>query len=110
MNAKVKRMWLKALRSGEYEQGEGALRRNGRYCCLGVLCDLHAKTTKKKWKKETGDGYSYYKTSATLPDEVVDWAGLDDDDPKLSTHKRAAALNDSGRTFNYIANQIEKYL
>lgn len=30
--------WIAALRSGEYEQGKGALYRSGRYCCLGVGC------------------------------------------------------------------------
>lgn len=29
--------WLAALRSGQYEQGHGALERFGKYCCLGVL-------------------------------------------------------------------------
>lgn len=29
--------WLAALRSGKYEQGEGALEFDGSFCCLGVL-------------------------------------------------------------------------
>jgi len=34
----VKERWLKALRSGEYKQGQGMLRdAEGGYCCLGVL-------------------------------------------------------------------------
>lgn len=32
--------WLAALRSGEYKQGRGVLKEDGRFCCLGVLCDL----------------------------------------------------------------------
>ncbi len=37
--------WLAALRSGEYIQGQGALRtdldgHNSSYCCLGVACSL----------------------------------------------------------------------
>lgn len=29
--------WDKALRSGEYQQGQERLERDGKYCCLGVL-------------------------------------------------------------------------
>lgn len=33
----IKRIWVKALKSGEFEQGRGKLAGHGRYCCLGVL-------------------------------------------------------------------------
>lgn len=32
--------WAAALRSGRYEQGRGALQKEGRYCCLGVLAGV----------------------------------------------------------------------
>lgn len=32
--------WIKALRSGEYQQGVGGLFCNGLYCCLGVGAQL----------------------------------------------------------------------
>ena len=36
------RNWIKALRSGDYKQGEGCLYNNkdDSFCCLGVACDL----------------------------------------------------------------------
>ena len=37
MKAEDKAKWLEALRSGEYEQIDGTLCRDGKYCCLGVL-------------------------------------------------------------------------
>jgi hypothetical protein len=40
MDAKLKAAWMKALRSGEYEQGRQRLRRGNDYCCLGVLCKV----------------------------------------------------------------------
>lgn len=43
MTAEDKRVWLEALRSGSYTQGRTQLKRDGRYCCLGVaneVCDL----------------------------------------------------------------------
>lgn len=43
MDKKLKRAWIKALRSGKYKQGPGVLEKvdaKGRVtnCCLGVLC------------------------------------------------------------------------
>lgn len=39
------RDWIKALRSGNYQQGESALHLKGDgYCCLGVACDLFDNT------------------------------------------------------------------
>jgi len=44
MDQDVKREWIEALRSGEYEQATGTLRKRAsdgvKHCCLGVLCDL----------------------------------------------------------------------
>lgn len=34
----LKKKWVEALRSGEYQQGEGHLFDGNTYCCLGVLC------------------------------------------------------------------------
>lgn len=47
MNAELKAKWVSALRSGEYEQTIGALRRGTAerfyYCCLGVLYCIEGK-------------------------------------------------------------------
>lgn len=40
LSKKFKRDWIKALRSGEYEQGTTELYRNGKYCCLGVAAKI----------------------------------------------------------------------
>lgn len=40
MDNAVKQRWLKALRSGDYEQGKNHLCYNDKYCCLGVLADI----------------------------------------------------------------------
>lgn len=34
------RAWVKALRSGEYKQGQGQLRKYNSFCCLGVACEI----------------------------------------------------------------------
>lgn len=36
MNARFKRKWVKALRSGQYEQCRHSLHADGGFCCIGV--------------------------------------------------------------------------
>ncbi len=40
MNPEIKAKWVAALRSGQYQQGAEYLENDGRYCCLGVLCEV----------------------------------------------------------------------
>ena len=42
MDAKLKDLWLKALRSRKYRQAENALKDGDGYCCLGLLCHVAA--------------------------------------------------------------------
>lgn len=39
--------WIEALRSGKYKQGRSRLKHSGRYCCLGVLCEVAGYTPKR---------------------------------------------------------------
>jgi hypothetical protein len=111
MKARIKKLWVKALRSGKYKQTQHTLRdgRKNAYCCLGVLCEVHNQTVGGRWKSN-GD---YYDTAGILPVEVMEWAGLYDDNPVVPYGKikeTLAGLNDLGRDFNFIADKIEKYL
>lgn len=123
MDKRIKAKWLRALRSGKYIQGDGALRRGsdgGTYithCCLGVLCDIHSKETKKDWSIRGGP-HAYMGAASKLPQAVMLWAGLTDKDPnviidgeeqKLSSHNDGAC----GRPmapFKVIAKAISKQL
>lgn len=116
MNPKVKEKWVAALRSGKFKQARSALRVESEdgvgYCCLGVLCEVHRQSTKRKgWSR----GEEYMGESAFLPEQVAKWAGLEIDNdgdvkpPKC--HKTLAQLNDgSGKNFDYIAGIIERNL
>jgi len=97
VDEKIKRKWLKALRSGEYEKGVGQLVIEGeeydRFCCLGVLCDvLNLEMGDQAWGN--ADEYvkgDYYGNDGDLPEEVATRVGL--------THTQQcilAALNDEG--------------
>jgi hypothetical protein len=42
MDPVLKEKWITALRSGEFRQGREVLKRDGTYCCLGVLAEIAA--------------------------------------------------------------------
>lgn len=110
MKPEVKTKWLAALRSGEYKQGRYVLRTaSDNFCCLGVLCDLAEKAgvVKATLRK---DAYQYAGKKGFLPSEVVNWAGLDYDNPKVGD-ELLTELNDfENLSFDDIADYIEKYL
>lgn len=118
MDKRIKKLWVDALMSGEYKQGDSWLNRNDKFCCLGVLCDVH--------KKDTGNGYwdptpdsddklamAYFVGSqcsdSLLPDAVKKWGRLDERLPRAG-NKSLASLNDSGYSFAEIAAIIEMEL
>lgn len=35
-----KKKWVAALRSGKYKQGQKALLKDDKFCCLGVACAI----------------------------------------------------------------------
>jgi len=43
MTSYLKKKWIRALRSGDFEQTTGVLAYCGKYCCLGVLCEISGK-------------------------------------------------------------------
>jgi hypothetical protein len=114
MNLEVKARWVAALRSGEYEQGNCQLNLQGRMCCLGVLCDLHAKETGAQWANNFCGGEFYLGEANYLPEPVQQWAGLPDRTGDTVTIRgevdKLPAHNDSGRGFDEIADAIEEQL
>lgn len=112
MNRPVKLSWLRALRSGGYEQGTGKLREgdSNAFCCLGVLCDLHRKAVgTSDWDYET-----YCDTDSVLPREVMEWAGLSQNNPIVRVDGDQLTLSelndDREANFDQIADVIEKEL
>lgn len=114
MDKKIKKLWLKALRSGKYKQAMHTLKNNNNeYCCLGVLCDIYAKINKKKGF----DKHNYFlDENAILPMKVIKWAGLSTEGYKYDCQNvrigdnSLSNLNDKGKSFKYIANVIDKKL
>ena len=105
MNKRVKKLWVKALRSGEFVQGYNQLKRgrdkSASYCCLGVLCEV-AKREGVIRAYRGGDGFPSAK--------VLEWAGLERSNPRMPRIS-ATRFNDTlKKPFTYIADRIEKYL
>ena len=115
MNKQIKAKWVAALRSGKYIQTTGLLRRSQpgdtlSHCCLGVLCDL---APEGEWASDSV--YSHSKTDysgGALPEGVVKWAGLSSNNPVVLAEpvRNLSDVNDSGATFDEIADIIEKEL
>lgn len=101
--------WVDALRSGKYKQARGALRENVgegeyTYCCLGVATDIY--------EKETGNEIEW-KNKEYLPLEVMDWYGLEANNPELTVDSYdypASELNDElFWSFRDIADAVEHF-
>lgn len=113
MNPEIKQKWVDALRSGNYHQGEGSLKDNDKFCCLGVLCDLYLKENGGEWDlSEKYAGRNIIFGSYALPPVLVwTWAGLDNENPCLNSGYHLTNLNDGLKfDFNRIANIIEEEL
>lgn len=112
-----------ALRSGNYRQGQGQLRRKlvqadaqfDEYCCLGVACDISGvgswqpqpESQDYVYEMPDGTGDSIY-----LPRAVSDWLGWAEDgairvNDSIRSPGTLASLNDDGKSFLDIAQAIE---
>lgn len=102
MDKKLKAKWVKALRSGKFEQWrEGALceesDEDGKkaYCCLGVL----------RLVVNPKDKGSRANMGTYLSDRQLLSYGLEHE-----MQEKLAELNDNGKRFPTIAKYIEKHL
>lgn len=136
MKKLIAKKWVKELRSGRWKQGRDALcsieEGNKCYCCLGVLTELYnieqiKKRKKKLITKDVKDRYNdgkdviAYKSEEdkwnedTLPTEVMKWSGIIAENGSLldsdigSDFESLADMNDCGKSFNFIADIIEKH-
>jgi hypothetical protein len=97
--------WVEALRSGKYQQGKGALCRDGKFCCLGVACEVLGISKRTPECRPT----VYYEGESTaLPKKVAAMLGLRTCTGDFGREGGLIDLNDDvGASFNDIANVIE---
>lgn len=105
MNQELKTRWISALRSGEYEQGQGYLCKDRKYCCLGVLADIEDDLA----YDENQSGYmqipnSISRLSSSLPMQFAAKYGIS------QRQDTFIIMNDTGSSFNEISDYIEENL
>lgn len=85
MNSVIKEKWIKALRSGEYNQIDGRLASEdgSKHCCLGVLCELGAKEKICKKVINNSEIIGYDDESHELPLSIQNWAGIKSENPDI---------------------------
>ena len=79
-----RKLWVEALRSGNYAQTRGSLKSANGFCCLGVACNVYLETEapaiNDKWVADESGAWFFYHTegrnNGVLPDVVRDWLGL----------------------------------
>ncbi len=116
INEERVRKGITALRSGEYSQARGALRKGDCFCALGVACETYRQETRKgRWHKE---GFfcvklpnDYEQTADdVMPRVVSQWYGFDSTDPVVYYRDTISHLNDAaGMNFNEIADKLEEF-
>ena len=116
----IRQLWLDALRSGQYSQGKGFLKRGeeggpAKHCCFGVLAELCSDRNVGPRFERTETGVSAYVSSTTgfdnssIPDAVhLELVGMH----KTDNGKTAGEFmywNDEGMPFEIIADRLETY-
>lgn len=96
--------WVKALRSGDYKQGKTHLRYGDCYDVLGVLCDLWGKDSGVDWDDIEGSLiYEFLEETEFIPSGIIR-----DFDICTSNEEILSNMNDSGKSFEELADYIEE--
>lgn len=122
LKPEIKARWLTALRSDKYTQGKYNLRRQDKFCCLGVLGDLAVQDGLASWSEDqlVVEDSCY---GVLFPEQLLAWAcesnvtmaiaetnfplpGSEEDEGACLVY----ANDDLGQTFSETACLVEKYL
>ena len=103
LTVRMKRAWIKALRSGKYRQGRNQLYNPEAraYCCLGVLARIQG----CKYDKIEGFRFPNGDNGFALLGSWGNSFGISDDSSDKLTQ-----LNDDGTSFREISGWISKNL
>jgi hypothetical protein len=115
MKKEIADKWIAALESGDYAQCRGQLRKANKkskygFCCLGVLCNIHAQEHPEiaAWEP---DPERYLEQTAELPYSVRHWSGISSSEGYISSLATdLVELNDDHRkSFKQIAKIIKEH-
>lgn len=117
LKPEIKKLWVDALRSGEWRQTVENLECEGAYCCLGVLTALTSDpddldqvdelppiTLAKTWWEEEPPGSVVRDPQVVLHRDMDDWIG------GQRTITLSEANDTYGLSFSEIADLIEEQL
>lgn len=115
MKPELKKLWVEALRSGEYKQTQDQLcHKDGNdysYCCLGVLCEVAVKAGLPitiNFDEEEPKAYDFKETTNTAD---LHWRLLEEFELTSEDQSELIDLNDDKEApFTEIADYIEKNL
>lgn len=111
LEKKLKREWIKMLRSGKYPQGKEYLFVDGSYCCLGLLCKANGMPDSKlmhyPFPQDVGFGADLDNVAAgNYNDEEYQWSVL-----YKGRMTPLTTLNDYEKlSFDQIADLVERYV
>lgn len=108
LKPRITKKWIKALRSGKFQQGKNYLCKDDKYCCLGVLAVKYF--GEDVFVPAKGHGIENIKSIegniSHLPNIFKNKVGLDYD-----TEQRLIVMNDcDNKNFNQIADYIESLI
>ena len=114
MDKRLKTRWLKALRSGEYEQGRGKLAvetdSGARFCCLGVLVDITEGFTERDGDLFCDSPAQSAQTKHSLSNRLLDKFGLTRRQQEELINRNDGYCGHKPKTFKKIADYIEENL
>ena len=115
MNDNAKK-WVAALHSGQFKQTKSCLSSEGRYCCLGVACEVYIADGHVLEKSKEEGLCKYGGERYVLPPIVQHWLRLRNDNGSTNAalvrsdggfSYGLSSANDRGATFTEIADFIE---
>lgn len=116
MNQEKALEWARRLESGKYPQGKNGLNVDGRYCCLGVACEMAVEAGVIPEGAYTF-GYTGYGVgddfnTAILPIAVREWLEMDSSHGYIGggdyTGCELTVFNDNGTSFPELATIIRE--
>jgi len=111
INKELQTKWIEALESGKYNQGKNFLKvcdgGEFKYCCLGLLCELKGIPSETEQKNSTASKniFTFGPRTTMITDELGQEVGL-----RNTQLTDLAHMNDSGKSFNEIAQEIKRIL
>lgn len=106
MDQALKSKWVSALRSGDFKKGRYRLKKDDKFCCLGVLCSISELPEHEfVGSSEVYFAYGDEKALTLLPESFRCHVGLE-----AFFETLLVGRNDSGESFEDISRFIEENL